>query len=144
MSPADWRHDVNPRGKYMPGNRRGICTIAARVNAATVSVFLLCGLLVTKQWPATAKPDHQNTLGDSVDAGNHPAVALRTMATKCRSITSTFSVVRTPSFHQQRCAEPSGNESPAAYAGANSYIEGDVDIVSGRGAVVFITPNSAW
>lgn len=19
MSPADWRHDVNPRGKYMPG-----------------------------------------------------------------------------------------------------------------------------
>ncbi|STL38310.1 Acyl-CoA thioester hydrolase ybgC precursor [Escherichia coli] len=39
--------------------------------------------------------------------------------------------------HQQRCAEPSGNESSAAYAGDNSYIEGDVDIVSGRGAVVF-------
>ena len=39
MSPADWRHDVNPRGKYMPVNQRGICTIAARANAATVSVF---------------------------------------------------------------------------------------------------------
>ncbi len=25
-----------------------------------------------------------------------------------------------------------------------SYIEGDVDIVSGRGAVVLITPISAW
>ncbi len=144
MSPADWRHDVNPRGKYMPGNQRGICTIAARANAATVSVSLLCGLLVTKQWPATAKSDHENTLGDSVDAGNHPAVALRTMVTRYRLTTLTFSVVRTPSCHQQRCAEPSGNESSAAYAGTNSYIEGDVDIVSGRGAVVLITPNSAW
>lgn len=39
MSPADWRHDVNPRANICQVNRRGICTIAARVNAATVSVF---------------------------------------------------------------------------------------------------------
>ncbi|KHG49323.1 putative acyl-CoA thioester hydrolase YbgC [Enterobacter hormaechei subsp. xiangfangensis] len=31
----------------------------------------------TKQWPAIANLTIQNTLGDSVDAGNHQAVALR-------------------------------------------------------------------
>ncbi len=39
MSPADWRHDVNPRANICQVNQRGICTIAARANAATVSVF---------------------------------------------------------------------------------------------------------
>lgn len=39
MSPADWRHDVNPRANICQVNQRGICTIAARANAATVSAF---------------------------------------------------------------------------------------------------------
>ncbi len=54
-------------------------------------------------------PTIENTLGDSVDAGNPPAVALRTGGHEYRLTTLAFSVVRTPSLSPRRCAEPSKN-----------------------------------
>ncbi len=144
MSPADWRHDVNPRGNICQVNQRGICTIAASANAAQYRCSVFCGLLVTKQWPATANLTIENTLGDSVDAGNHPAGHCVLTVTRYRLTTLTFSVVEHLLCHQQRCAEPSGNESSARTLVTNSYIEGDVDIVSGRAQWCSITPNSAW
>ena len=38
-----------------------------------------------------------NNLGDSVDAGTHRAVALRSDGDQCRSIRSIFLAVKTPS-----------------------------------------------
>ena len=80
----------------------------------------------------------ENTLGDSVDAGNHPAVALRTDGDKVQinnvnilGRQNTFFV--TNSGVQNRLET---NRQPRTLV-TNSYIEGDVDIVSGRGAVVF-------
>ena len=80
----------------------------------------------------------ENNLGDSVDAGNHPAVALRTDGDKVQinkvnilGRQNTFFV--TNSGVQNRLE----NDRQPRTLVTNSYIEGDVDIVSGRGAVVF-------
>jgi len=79
-----------------------------------------------------------NTLGDSVDAGNHQAVALRSDGDKVQlnkvnllGRQNTFFV--TNSGVQNKLQ----NDRIARTLVTNSYLEGDVDIVSGRGAVVF-------
>ncbi|VDZ95108.1 acyl-CoA thioester hydrolase YbgC [Salmonella enterica subsp. enterica] len=80
----------------------------------------------------------ENTLGDSVDAGNHPAVALRTDGDKVQinkvnilGRQNTFFVTNSGVQNRlQPIAQP-------RTLVTNSYIEGDVDMVSGRGAVVF-------
>ncbi len=84
----------------------------------------------------------ENTLGDSVDAGNHPAVALRTDGDKVQinkvnilGRQNTFFV--TNSGVQNRLQT---DRQPRTLV-TNSYIEGDVDMVSGRGAVVFDNTN---
>ena len=60
------------------------------------------------------------------------------MVTRYRLTTLTFSVVRTPSLSLQIavCRTVGSDRQPRTLV-TNSYIEGDVDIVSGRGAVVF-------
>jgi pectinesterase len=77
-------------------------------------------------------------LGDSVDAGNHQAVALRTDGDKVQlnnvhllGRQNTFFV--TNSDVQNRLL----NDRQTRTLVTNSYIEGDVDVVAGRGAVVF-------
>ncbi len=118
MSPADWRHDVNPRGKYMPGKPAWYMYDSCQSKRSD-SIGVLCSAVFWSQNNGLQLQNLtiENTLGDSVDAGNHPAVALRTDGDRYRLTTLTFSVVRTPSCHQQRCAEPSGNQPSAAYAG---------------------------
>lgn len=79
-----------------------------------------------------------NNLGDSVDAGTHRAVALRSDGDRVQinkvnilGRQNTFFV--TNSGVQNRLQDNRQTRTPVT----NSYIEGDVDIVSGRGAVVF-------
>lgn len=99
MSPADWRHDVNPRGKYMPGKPAWYMYDSCQSKRSD-SIGVLCSAVFWSQNNGLQLQNLtiENTLGDSVDAGNHPAVALVLMVTRYRLTTLTFSVVRTPSL----------------------------------------------
>lgn len=139
MSPADWRHDVNPRGKYMPGKPAWYMYDSCQSKRSD-SIGVLCSAVFWSQNNGLQLQNLtiENTLGDSVDAGNHPAVALRTDGDKVQinnvnilGRQNTFFV--TNSGVQNRLET---NRQPRTLV-TNSYIEGDVDIVSGRGAVVF-------
>uniref|UniRef100_A0A914YSD2 Tyr recombinase domain-containing protein n=1 Tax=Panagrolaimus superbus TaxID=310955 RepID=A0A914YSD2_9BILA len=79
MSPADWRHDVNPRGKYMPGKPAWYMYDSCQSKRSD-SIGVLCSAVFWSQNNGLQLQNLtiENTLGDSVDAGNHPAVALRT------------------------------------------------------------------
>ncbi|MGC6746601.1 putative acyl-CoA thioester hydrolase [Escherichia coli] len=140
MSPADWRHDVNPRGKYMPGKPAWYMYDSCQSKRSD-SIGVLCSAVFWSQNNGLQLQNLtiENTLGDSVDAGNHPAVALRTDGDPVHRLTTlTFSVVRTPSLSPTAvCRTVWKRDRQPRTLVTNSYIEGDVDIVSGRGAVVF-------
>ena len=75
MSPADWRHDVNPRGKYMPGKPAWYMYDSCQSKRSD-SIGVLCSAVFWSQNNGLQLQNLtiENTLGDSVDAGNHPAV----------------------------------------------------------------------
>ena len=113
MDPVSWRHQVNPGGKYMPGKPAWYMYDSCQSRrAATVGV--MCSAVF---WSQNNDLQLQNltianNLGDSVDAGTH-------------FVTNSGVQNRLQDNRQTRTLV------------SNSYIEGDVDIVSGRGAVVF-------
>ncbi|MDU5690345.1 MAG: putative acyl-CoA thioester hydrolase [Citrobacter freundii] len=135
MSTADWRRTVNPGGKYMPGKPAWYMFDNCQ-NKRGTNIGVMCSAVVWSQ--NNGLQFIENNLGDSVDAGNHPAVALRTDGDKVQinkvnilGRQNTFFV--TNSGVQNRLE----NDRQPRTLVTNSYIEGDVDIVSGRGAVVF-------
>jgi pectinesterase len=80
----------------------------------------------------------ENNLGDSVDAGTHQAVALRSDGDKVQinklnilGRQNTFFVTNSSVNNRLQ------NDRQTRTLVSNSYLEGDVDIVSGRGSVVF-------
>lgn len=135
-----WRKTVNPSGKYMPGKPSWYMFDNCQ-NHKGASVGIMCSAAVWSQNNGLQLQNLtiQNTLGDSVDAGNHQAVALRSDGDKVQlnnvnilGRQNTFFV--TNSDVQNRFL--SGKQQPRTLV-TNSYIEGDVDVVAGRGAVVF-------
>ena len=139
MDPVSWRHQVNPGGKYMPGKPAWYMYDSCQSRrAATVGV--MCSAVF---WSQNNDLQLQNltianNLGDSVDAGTHQAVALRSDGDRVQinkvnilGRQNTFFV--TNSGVQNRLQDNRQTRTLVS----NSYIEGDVDIVSGRGAVVF-------
>lgn len=134
-----WRHLVNPAGKYMPGKPAWyMFDNCQRKRAATIGVMCSAVFWSQNNGLQLQNLTIQNTLGDSVDAGNHQAVALRSDGDKVQinnvnilGRQNTFFV--TNSGVQNRLQDNRQTRTLVT----NSYIEGDVDIVSGRGAVVF-------
>lgn len=136
---ATWRRTVNPSGKYMPGKPAWYMFDSCQ-NRRSATVGIMCSAAVWSQNNGLQLQNLTiaNTLGDSVDAGNHQAVALRTDGDKVQlnnvhllGRQNTFFV--TNSDVQNRLLD---NRQPRTLV-TNSYIEGDVDVVAGRGAVVF-------
>ncbi len=139
MDPVTWRKMVNPSGKYMPGKPAWYMFDNCQ-NHRGETVGIMCSAAVWSQNNGLQLQNLtiQNTLGDSVDAGNHQAVALRSDGDKVQlnqvnilGRQNTFFV--TNSDVQNRLL--SGKQPRTLVT--NSYIEGDVDVVAGRGAVVF-------
>lgn len=139
MDKASWRKTVNPGGKYMPGKPAWYMFDACQRTRAN-QVGIMCSAAVWSQNNGLQLQNVtiQNTLGDSVDAGNHPAAALRSDGDKVQlnnvnllGRQNTFFV--TNSDVQNRMLT---TRLPRTLV-TNSYIEGDVDIVAGRGTVVF-------
>lgn len=139
MDVATWRKTINPAGQFMPG-KSAWYMYQNCLNHHTATIGIMCSAAVWSQNNGLQLQNLtiQNTLGDSVDAGNHPAVALRTDGDKVQinnvnilSRQNTFFV--TNSDVQNRMTTTGQPRTLVT----NSYIEGDVDLVSGRGAVVF-------
>lgn len=139
MSTADWRRTVNPGGKYMPGKPAWYMYDNCQNKRGTI-IGVMCSAVVWSQNNGLQLQNLtiENNLGDSVDAGNHPAVALRTDGDKVQ-IDKVNILGRQNTFFVTNSGVQNRLESdrqPRTLV-TNSYIEGDVDIVSGRGAVVF-------
>ncbi|MDK9364633.1 putative acyl-CoA thioester hydrolase [Lelliottia wanjuensis] len=134
-----WRHLVNPAGKYMPGKPAWYMFDNCQ-SKQTATVGMMCSAVFWSQNNGLQLQNLtiQNTLGDSVDAGNHQAVALRTDGDKVQ-INNVNILGRQNTFFVTNSGVQNAlqNNRLTRTQVTNSYIEGDVDIVSGRGAVVF-------
>lgn len=139
IDPASWRKLVNPGGKYMPGKPAWYMFDNCQ-NKRTATVGVMCSAVFWSQNSGLQLQNLtiENNLGDSIDAGNHQAVALRSDGDKVQinkvnilGRQNTFFV--TNSGVQNRLQASRITRTLVT----NSYLEGDVDIVSGRGAVVF-------
>lgn len=139
MDANTWRHTVNPGGKYMPGKPSWYMFDNCQ-NRRSATVGVMCSAVVWSQNNGLQLQNLtiENNLGDSVDAGNHQAVALRSDGDRVQidkvnilGRQNTFLV--TNSDVQNRFLTNRLTRTQVT----NSYIEGDVDVVAGRGAVVF-------
>ena len=134
-----WRHLVNPAGKYMPGKPAWYMFDSCQ-NKRAASVGVMCSAVFWSQNNGLQLQNLTiaNNLGDSVDAGTHQAVALRSdgdqvQVNKVNILGRQNTFFVTNSGVQNRLQ----NDRQTRTLVSNSYIEGDVDIVAGRGAVVF-------
>ncbi|WP_333855211.1 putative acyl-CoA thioester hydrolase [Leclercia sp.] len=139
MDTATWRRLVNPGGKYMPGKPAWYMFDRCQSkHSATVGV--MCSAVFWSQNTGLQLQNLtiENNLGDSVDAGNHQAVALRTDGDQVQ-IDKVNILGRQNTFFVTNSGVENTlkNNRITRTLVTNSYIEGDVDIVSGRGAVVF-------
>ncbi|WP_039029364.1 putative acyl-CoA thioester hydrolase [Leclercia adecarboxylata] len=139
MDTTTWRHLVNPGGKYMPGKPAWYMFDRCQ-SKHSATVGLMCSAVFWSQNNGLQLQNLtiENNLGDSVDAGNHQAVALRSDGDQVQidkvnilGRQSTFFVTNSGVENTLK------NNRITRTLVTNSYIEGDVDIVSGRGAVVF-------
>ncbi|KFC02595.1 pectinesterase [Trabulsiella guamensis ATCC 49490] len=139
IDPNSWRRLVNPAGKYMPGKPAWYMFDNCQ-SKRTATIGVMCSAVFWSQNNGLQLQNMtiENNLGDSVDAGTHQAVALRSDGDKVQinnvnilGRQNTFFV--TNSGVQNRLQ----NDRLTRTLVTNSYVEGDVDIVSGRGAVVF-------
>ena len=134
-----WRHLVNPAGKYMPGKPAWYMFDNCQ-SKRTTTIGVMCSAVVWSQNNGLQLQNLtiQNTLGDSVDAGNHQAVALRSDGDKVQ-INNVNILGRQNTFFVTNSGVQNTlqNNRLTRTLVTNSYVEGDVDLVSGRGAVVF-------
>ncbi|MFY2739701.1 putative acyl-CoA thioester hydrolase [Pseudocitrobacter faecalis] len=139
MAPAAWRHLVNPAGKYMPGKPSWyMYDNCQSKRSATIGVMCSAVFWSQNNGLQLQNLTIENNLGDSVDAGTHQAVALRTDGDQVQinkvnilGRQNTFFVTNSSVNNRLQ------NDRQTRTLVSNSYLEGDVDIVSGRGAVVF-------
>ncbi|MFI3308382.1 putative acyl-CoA thioester hydrolase [Ewingella allii] len=138
-TPAVYRATVNPNGQFIPGNRSEYMfkdcsdqqsdTIGA---GCTATVWAQSSSLQLQNLTVT------NSLLDTVDAGDHPAVALRTdgdniVLDNVRIIGRQNTLMLTTANIKN---QPNNSRYSRAYV-HNSLIEGDVDYVIGRSSAVF-------
>jgi len=134
-----WRRLVNPGGKYMPGKPAWYMFDRCQSkHSATIGVMCSAVFWSQNNGLQLQNLTIENNLGDSVDAGNHQAVALRSDGDQVQ-IDKVNILGRQNTFFVTNSGVENTlkNNRITRTLVTNSYIEGDVDIVSGRGAVVF-------
>ncbi len=134
-----WRRLVNPGGKYMPGKPAWYMFDRCQ-SKQSATIGVMCSAVFWSQNNGLQLQNLtiENNLGDSVDAGNHQAVALRSDGDQVQ-IDKVNILGRQNTFFVTNSGVENTlkNNRITRTLVTNSYIEGDVDIVSGRGAVVF-------
>ena len=139
IDPAAWRRLVNPSGKYMPGKPAWYMFDKCQSKrAATVGVMCSAVMWSQNNGLQLQNLTIENNLGDSVDAGTHQAVALRSDGDQVQ-INNVNILGRQNTFFVTNSGIQNAlqNDRQPRTLVTNSYVEGDVDLVSGRGAVVF-------
>jgi len=139
IDPVSWRRLVNPAGKYMPG-KPGWYMFDKCQSKRAATVGLMCSAVFWSQSNGLQLQNLTiaNNLGDSVDAGTHQAVALRSDGDQVQ-INNVNILGRQNTFFVTNSSIQNTlqNDRQTRTLVTNSYIEGDVDLVSGRGSVVF-------
>nr|WP_318382303.1 putative acyl-CoA thioester hydrolase [uncultured Enterobacter sp.] len=139
IDPNSWRRLVNPAGKYMPGKPAWYMFDTCQSKRSN-TVGVMCSAVFWSQNNGLQLQNLtiENKLGDSVDAGNHQAVALRSDGDKVQinkvnilGRQNTFFVTNSSVDNTLR------TDRQTRTLVTDSYVEGDVDLVAGRGAVVF-------
>lgn len=134
-----WRHTVNPSGKYMPGKPAWyMFDSCQRQKSATVG--LMCSAVVWSQNNGLQLQNLTiaNTLGDGSGEGEHPGVALRTDGDKTQiNHVDILGCQNTLLFTNSDVHNQMRNDGQPRTLVTDSYIEGDIDMVAGRGAAVF-------
>lgn len=134
-----WRRLVNPGGKYMPGKPAWYMFDRCQ-SKQSATIGVMCSAVFWSQNNGLQLQNLtiENNLGDSVDAGIHQAVALRSDGDQVQ-IDKVNILGRQNTFFVTNSGVENTlkNNRITRTLVTNSYIEGDVDIVSGRGAVVF-------
>jgi len=134
-----WRRLVNPGGKYMPGKPAWYMFDRCQ-SKQSATIGVMCSAVFWSQNNGLQLQNLtiENNLGYSVDAGNHQAVALRSDGDQVQ-IDKVNILGRQNTFFVTNSGVENTlkNNRITRTLVTNSYIEGDVDIVSGRGAVVF-------
>jgi len=139
IDPAAWRRLVNPSGKYMPGKPAWYMFDKCQSKrAATIGVMCSAVMWSQNNGLQLQNLTIENNLGDSVDAGTHQAVALRSDGDQVQ-INNVNILGRQNTFFVTNSGIQNAlqNDRQTRTLVTNSYVEGDVDLVSGRGAVVF-------
>ncbi|CCJ91734.1 Pectinesterase [Cronobacter turicensis 564] len=139
MDANTWRRTVNPSGKYMPGKPAWYMFDNCQ-NHRNGSVGLMCSAVFWSQNNGLQLQNLtiENSLGDAAGEGQHQAVALRTdgdrvQINKVNILGRQNPFLVTNSDIRNRFTPDRLTRTQVT----NSYVEGDVDLVAGRGAVVF-------
>jgi pectinesterase len=132
ITPAAWAAQVNPSGQYAEGDPAwAMFQSCATRTSATIG---LCATVVWSQSPDLHLRGLTitNTLLDTVDAGTHQALALRTDADRTY-LQSVRLISRQDTFH----ANSDNAARIARVLVRDSYLEGDTDFVFGRAVALF-------
>ncbi len=132
ITPAAWAQLVNPSGQYVDGDPAWPMYLSCATRTSATA-----GLCATVVW--SQSPDLQlrgltvtNTLLDTVDAGTHQALALRTDADRTQ-LEGLRLIGRQDTFY----ANDGDPARQARLSMRDSYVEGDTDFVFGNAAAVF-------
>lgn len=139
ISPAVWRNTVNPEGQYKPGDPAWYMYQTCAMKQTDV-VATTCAAVLWSQNNGfqLANLTVENSLLDTVDAGAHQGVALRTDGDKVQ-IDNVRLIGRQDTFFVNTSDKKNSyvtDRISRVYV-KDSYIEGDVDYVFGRANAVF-------
>ncbi len=139
VTPAVYRATLSPNGEFIPGNRAWyMFNDCATQKSDTVGAGCTATVWSQSSGLQLQNLTITNSLLDSVDAGDHAAVALRTdgdniMLDNVRLIGRQNTLMLTTANVKN---QPDNKRYSRAYV-KNSLIEGDVDYVIGRSSAVF-------
>lgn len=138
VSPELWRQVLNSAGEYQPGDPAWYM-FQSCLDRQDIGVMCSAVLWSQNDGLQLQNLTIENSPGDSVDAGEHPAVALRTdgdrvQLNQVNLLSRQNTLLVTNSDIQNQPAEDT--RQPRTLV-TNSYVEGDIGIVTGRGALVF-------
>lgn len=139
LAPADYHKAVNPNGEFLPGDRAWyMYNVCANPQNASIGASCSATLWSQDNGLQLQNLTIANSLQDSADAGEHPAVALRvdgdqTLLENVHLLgRENTLLVNTSDVNNQ----PVTSRYSRVYV-HNSLIEGDVDYVTGMADAVF-------
>jgi len=138
-TPATYRNTVSPNGQFLPGDRAWyMFHLCAKQNSDTIGTDCSATVWSQSNDLQVENLTIANSLQDSVDAGDHSAVALRTDGD--RAVLENVHVIGRQNTLMLNTADASNNPVKDRYSRVyvhNSLITGDVDYVFGQADAVF-------